>query len=189
MIDGTEKKGLVVEQHEDRVILNTEQGEIPVMREQIKDIFYDDQEQTFLQIGESHEAAQRWGEALAFYEKALQVNPDFEDAKKAAIRVRNQFWSKAIAGPSNEVEQKQALYDAWGKGKSARERKDSTRMAEARSLREGPGLVLEQKGVLRNHQKIVVPEVGEGEMSNLRSFLWLARFSNWFFLVSLPLLL
>src|SRR5262249_16778821 len=28
------------------------------------------------------------------------------------------------------------------------------------------GLVLEQKGVLRNHQKVIIPEIGEGEITS-----------------------
>ena len=146
MKDGSEMKGLVVEQHEDRVILSTEKGEVPVLREKIAKIFYDDPEQAFMQIGESYEASSQWGEALAYYEKAMQTNPNFEDAKKAVVRVRNQFWSKASAGPNGEIERQQALYDDWGKPKPAVEKFKDQAQEQARSLREGLGLVLEKKG-------------------------------------------
>ena len=143
-------KGLIVEQHEDRVIVSTEQGETPVMRDKISEIEYDDPAQTFLQIGESHEKAERWGEALAYYEKALQAQPELEDAKRAVVRVRNRFWSKSASGPSSEIEKRQELYDHWGEVKKAPARteeniQDRSR-DEARSLEEGLGLVLEQKG-------------------------------------------
>lgn len=146
MKDGSEMKGLVVEQHDDRVILSTENGEVPVLREKIDKILFDDPEQSFMQMGESYEASSQWGEALAYYEKALQVNPNFEEAQKAVVRVRNQFWSKASAGPNDEIEKQQALYDAWDKQRSPEDKfKDQSKLNE-KSLRDSLGLALKQKG-------------------------------------------
>ena len=145
MKDGSEVKGLVVEQHEDRVILNTEKGEVPVLREKIQNILFDDPEQSFMQMGEKYEQSEQWGEALGYYEKALQLNPNFEDAKKASVRVRNHFWSKAAAGPSNEIEKRQAMYDAWDKNVSAEENFKHQSLSSIRMLREGLGVSLGKK--------------------------------------------
>ena len=147
MKDGSQMKGLVVEQHEDRVVLSTEQGEVPVLREKIGNIAFDDPEWTFMELGESNETAGRFGEALAYYEKALAANANLEDAKKAVTRVRNRFWSAVVIGPREEIEKRQALYDAWGKAKPGHpyDVQDHVRQAIS-GLREGLGLVLSQKG-------------------------------------------
>ncbi len=79
-----EIKGLVVERYADRIILSTEKGEIPILLSGIKKIDYDDAEQNFMQVGRAYEAENKYGEALAYYEKALEANPNFEEAKKAA---------------------------------------------------------------------------------------------------------
>ena len=144
--NGQELKGLVVEKHEDRVILSTEKGEMPVLKDTIQAIRYDDPEQNFMQLGEANEAVERWAEALAYYEKALEANPDFGEAKKAQVRVRNRFWSKAAAGPKNEIERRQLLYDSWGTGGTPGTFSKSQAGREQVSLRDGLGVELERKG-------------------------------------------
>ena len=39
--NGQELKGLIVEKHEDRIVLNTEKGETPVLKSSIQNILYD----------------------------------------------------------------------------------------------------------------------------------------------------
>lgn len=144
--DGRELKGLIVEKHEDRIILNTEKGETPVLKNTIQNISYDDPERNFLQIGEAHEAAGHWGEALAYYERALEANPDFEDAKKATVRVRNRVWSRSIAGPKSEIERRQALYDLWGQGGPSESFSKKETHGPKTLLHEGLGVELESGG-------------------------------------------
>ena len=144
--DGQELKGLIVEKHEDRIILNTEKGETPVLRNTIQNIRYDDTERNFLQLGEAHEAAQRWGEALDYYGKALEANPDFDEARQAQARVRNRYWSKAAAGPKSEIERRQLLYDTWGQGGPSASFSKKQARSGGLSLKDGPGVAFERKG-------------------------------------------
>src|SRR3989338_3099525 len=51
MKNGKELKGLVVEQHADRVIFSTENGEVPIFLKGVKDIRYDEPAQNFMKIG------------------------------------------------------------------------------------------------------------------------------------------
>ncbi len=143
--NGKDLKGLVVEEHEDRVILSTASGEIPILRRGIKKIDYDDPAQNFLRIGHDYEAKQRWGEALAYYEKALEINPELEDAKKAAVRVRNLFWAKSAAGPVQMIERRQELYENWDKQHFPQ---DGSRTPNdpGHLLKDGPGVKLAKKG-------------------------------------------
>ena len=104
-------KGLVVEEHEDRIILSTIVGEIPVLRRGIKKIDYSDPAQNFMSVGKEYEKKQRWGEAIGYYEKAAEINPNLDEAKMAVARVRNRFWAKAAAGPEAEIEKRQSLHD------------------------------------------------------------------------------
>ena len=99
-----------------------------------------------MQIGEAYETAQRWGEALAYYEKSLEANPNFEEARKAQVRVRNHFWSKAASGPKQEIERRQLLYDSWGAGGSAQSFSKKQTRREGVSLRDGLGVERESQG-------------------------------------------
>ncbi len=113
--NGKDLKGLVVEEHEDRIFLSTVNGEIPVLRRGILEIEYDDPALNFTQIGRAYEEKQRWPEAMSYYERALELDPNQEEAKKASARVRNLFWAKSAVGPVKEIERRQALYETWGK--------------------------------------------------------------------------
>jgi tetratricopeptide (TPR) repeat protein len=144
--NGKELKGLVVEEHEDRILLSTENGEIPVLRRGIRQIDFDNPAQNFAQVGRSFEEKQRWGEAMAYYEKALEVNPDLEEAKNAVARVRNRFWAKTALGPVDEIEKRQALYETWGKGNFSETRKGPEASAPTELLHKDLGLRLLKKG-------------------------------------------
>lgn len=143
--NGKQLKGLVVEEHEDRILLSTASGEIQVLRRGIRKIDFSDPAQNFLKTGREYEAKERWGEALGYYEKALELNPELEDAKKAVIRVRNLFWAKSAAGPAAEIERRQELYETWDKQRFP---KDAARTSNDRAhlLRDGLGVRLEKKG-------------------------------------------
>ncbi len=145
--NGKELKGLVVEKHADRIIFNTEKGEIPILLRGIKDIQYDAAEQNFFKAGKSYEAENKLGQALAYYEKALEVNPNFEEAKTASLAVRNRFWASSSEGPRSVIESQQAVYDAWEKGGASAEEAIKKKEKEQRDLlKERLGLTLEKAG-------------------------------------------
>jgi C-terminal processing protease CtpA/Prc len=144
--NGKEIKGLVVEEHADRIILSTEGGEIPVLRKGIKDIAYDEPAQNFMQIGKTYEKENKLREALAYYEKALELKPGFEEAETAAQGLKNRFWASSTEGPRSEVEKQQVLYDAWGSGRSFEELMEKGRAEESSALKERLGIGLEKKG-------------------------------------------
>ena len=143
--NGKEVKGLVVEKHSDRVILSTAEGEIPILLKGIEKIEYDDPEQSFVDMAVAYEKAGKFGEALAYYEKALEINPELQEAKKAVAGVRNRFLAITTEGPRDEVEKQQMLHDAWKEGRSVDELIKNQRVQWTRTLREGLGVTLAKK--------------------------------------------
>ncbi|MBI3252330.1 MAG: PDZ domain-containing protein [Candidatus Omnitrophica bacterium] len=141
-----ELKGVVVEKHADRVILSTEKGEVPILLTGIKNIRYDDPAQNFFEAGKEFEARKKMGEALAYYEKALELNPHLEEAKDAAAGARNRFWAMATEGPVSEIEKQQALYDSWGQGRPIEDAIKSEALEETKALQKNLGVTLEKKG-------------------------------------------
>lgn len=148
MKNGKELKGLVVEKHVDRVILSTEEGEKPVLLAEIQEILYDDPEQNFLNVGKEFEDNGKFEEALSYYEKAIELNPDFEEAKAAAVGVRSRLWAKVTEGPKSEMEKQQVLYDSWTEGRvlNAIEERQEAFKKQTDAIRQGQGLFLEKKG-------------------------------------------
>lgn len=148
MKNGKELKGLVVEKHFDRVLLSTESGEVHVLLAEIGQIQYAEPEQNFLEAGKSFETSGKLEEALAYYEKAAELNPEFEEAKAAAIGVRSRLWAKVTEGPRGEMERQQILYDRWGQGAapSSNEGREAAFKKRRQALKEGLGLSLQKEG-------------------------------------------
>lgn len=138
-----ELKGLIVEQHEDRVILSTEKGEVPVFRAGITNIKFDDPSQNFYQVGSAYEKEGKYGEALAYYEKSLELNPSAKETQMAASRVRNHFWQASTEGPKGEIEKRQLLSDAYGTGKLP---KKGTAVNSDKELKDRLGIRLKRRG-------------------------------------------
>ena len=146
MKNGKEVKGLVVEEHADRVILSTERGEIPLLLSKIVKIKYDDPEHNFMQVAKDYEKNKKWAEALAYYEKALEVNPNLEEARVRAAAMRNRFWASSAEGPIDEIEKQQAVQDAWEGSKPIEHSPAALAAEQIKVLKEGLGLTLEKKG-------------------------------------------
>ena len=106
-----ELKGLVVERHADRILLSTVKGEIPILLAGIKKIQYDDPALSYLSVGRQYEEKNKLGEALAYYEKAAEMNPGIEEVQKRIQSVKNRFWTQSSAKPMNEISERQAVYD------------------------------------------------------------------------------
>jgi len=115
---GEKVKGLVVEEHEDRIILSTADGEIPILRNQFTDIQFDERAYSLLSVGRALERQGKYGEALSYYDRALSLNPNLKEAKRAAIGVRNRFFAQIDAMSLNEVDKQQDLENAWRRGTS-----------------------------------------------------------------------
>jgi hypothetical protein len=110
---GDQLKGLIVEEHEDRVILSTAEGELQVLRKNIAKIDYDDPSYSLMSLGRQLEREKKFGEALSYFEKAAQLNPGLAEAKQAAIGVRSKMWAGFTQGPTGEIEKQQIIQDSW----------------------------------------------------------------------------
>jgi hypothetical protein len=75
--DGTIIKGLVVEEHHDRVVFSTYEGEITVLKEIIDEIFFDELEQNYYYIANRFLAERDFERAEKFYIKAREANPSY----------------------------------------------------------------------------------------------------------------
>lgn len=146
MKNNKEVRGLIVEQHEDRYILSTENGEIPILRKSVKEVQFDSPEQNFMNIATSLEKAGKLDQALAYYNKAIEANPNSTDARNAALGVRNRLTAVSSEGPRNEVEKQQLLLESWTQGKNFEDVAKEKKTQDAKSLREGLGVTLEKKG-------------------------------------------
>jgi len=82
-------KGLIVEEHHDRVVFSTADGEVPVFRGDIDEIFYDKLEQNYYYIANKLLNEGDFENAEKFYKKAINANPKYKGARKGLSRLND----------------------------------------------------------------------------------------------------
>ncbi|MFA4991536.1 MAG: hypothetical protein WC569_03050 [Candidatus Omnitrophota bacterium] len=119
MKDKSRMKGLVVEEYVDRVMLSTVDGERMVFRADIDRIEYDTPEQNFMQMGRSYEAKGWYDKAAFYYKKAMEINPDYKEAREAYLASHARLWRDEERRVNKEMEL-QIAASQW-RNKSARQ--------------------------------------------------------------------
>lgn len=82
-------KGVVVEEHCDRIVLSTYKGEIKVLRASIDQIFFDNEEQNYVYLADKALADGDFDIASGLYQKASQINPGYLKAEEALLRLND----------------------------------------------------------------------------------------------------
>ncbi len=75
-------KGVIVEDYKDRIVIRTVEGEKQIMKKDIRRIMFDMEEQNLTSLGDFHQDMGRYIEAYYYYERALEVNPDYKKARE-----------------------------------------------------------------------------------------------------------
>lgn len=89
MNDGSTIKGLVVEDHCDRIVFSTYEGEKAILKNDIDEIFFDDLEQNYYYIANKFVCELDFERAEKFYDKALDVNGGFKPAIDGISRMKD----------------------------------------------------------------------------------------------------
>ena len=140
---GKEIKGLVVDEYTDRIALSTVDGEKDILRSDIERIEYDAPELNFMQLGRSYDAKGWYDKAAFYYKKAMEVNPNYKEAREAYIASHAKMWRQEEKLTKKAVERQTMAMD-WWKGrykKPVSESKDKSSL-----LKETIGLSLVEKG-------------------------------------------
>ncbi len=86
---GETLKGLVVEEHRDRVVVSTEGGERTILRGEVDEIFYSEPERNYLYLGRQAMEQGEFSLARGFLRKALQIHPRLSEAEDALHRLED----------------------------------------------------------------------------------------------------
>ena len=84
LTDGEEVKGLVVDEHADRIVVSTFEGEKALNRTRIEHIRYEDEETHLLKLAGSALDTKNYEQAIYYYKKVLKLDPDSTIAKDGA---------------------------------------------------------------------------------------------------------
>jgi hypothetical protein len=138
-------KGLVVEEHADRIVLSAEQGEQTVFRSQIEEVFYAEPERNYLYLGGQALESGDFGAARGFFQKALQINSVFSEAadaiERAADLEKKQDWVSQGLDLLQALEKQWGITLAQGKELAVVQEVRPGSLAERSGLAAGDGLV------------------------------------------------
>ncbi|MBI3322437.1 MAG: hypothetical protein HYZ94_02010 [Candidatus Omnitrophica bacterium] len=96
---GGSLRGLVVEEHADRVVMSTEGGEKTVLRDEIDEVFFSEPERNELYLGERALQAGDLAGAREFFLRAIRLNPRLAEGKDALGRVQDMERKAGQAAP------------------------------------------------------------------------------------------
>jgi len=85
MKDDREVKGIVIEEYKDRVVFSTFEGELNIMKSDIKELYFDDEEANLIKLGEQARDNHKYMKAVGYYGMALKLNPKSKQAKDGLI--------------------------------------------------------------------------------------------------------
>lgn len=107
--DRSQLKGVVVEEHADRYVVSTVDGEVAVLKTQVAGVRYDDPEQSHYQLGRQFQRAGRWQDALKAYQRAVAIRQDFQPARDAVFQIQRLLWQRQDAQLRAELQQKRLV--------------------------------------------------------------------------------
>lgn len=109
MKDKTKVKGLIVEEYVDRVIFSTADGEREIFKKEIDSIEYDAPEQNLFQIGREYEKKLQYEKATFYYKRALEINPEYKEARDAFLSSQAVMWREEEARSKKELEHRRMV--------------------------------------------------------------------------------
>jgi len=112
--DGKEVKGIMVEDYKDRIKLSTPDGEIILMKKDIRELYMDTEEDNLIKLAEQASERSDYSKAYGLYEKALKINSDSKRARDGVVFLQGMLFRKDQAIKEDAVRRQEELEQAQG---------------------------------------------------------------------------
>lgn len=110
--NGKETKGVVVEEYIDRIRLSTVDGEIVILKSEIKDILYDLPVGNLIKLGDFHKQKGNLIRAYTYYRKAYQTDPTYKPAVTRYTQISSMLHKQPYEQLEKGIEKQKVLLDA-----------------------------------------------------------------------------
>jgi len=101
--DGKELRGIVVEDYNDRLVFSTVDGEIIVLKSNVNELYYDNDEDNLIKLAEQSFEKGDTIRAFAYYERAFRFNPNSKRAKDGIVFLQGLLFRKEQAQKEETV--------------------------------------------------------------------------------------
>lgn len=92
--DGKELKGIVVEDYRDRLTFSTADGEISLMKSDIRELYFDSDQDNLLALAKQSVDRKSYERAFAYYNKVLKMDPNSKEAKDGIAFLQGYMYRK-----------------------------------------------------------------------------------------------
>ncbi|MFH0764462.1 MAG: PDZ domain-containing protein [Candidatus Omnitrophota bacterium] len=106
---GSEIKGIVVEDYRDRLVLSTADGEITLMKSDIREVYFDSEEDNLIKLAEQARERKDYPKAFVYYDKALKLNPKSKAAMDGVVFLQGYLFRKEEAEKEEDVKKREAI--------------------------------------------------------------------------------
>lgn len=141
--DGKELKGIVVEDYKDRLILSTADGEITVMKADIRELYYDSEEDNLIKLAEQARERRDYTKSYAYYNMAFKLNPNSKAAKDGLVFLQGYLFRQEQVRKEDDIKLREDFERSGSPIKAAKAEEDAVKeMAE--TLKKTIGVTLGQ---------------------------------------------
>ncbi|MBU0880791.1 MAG: PDZ domain-containing protein [Candidatus Omnitrophica bacterium] len=121
--DRKEIKGIVVEDYKDRVLFSTVDGEIMMMKSDMRELLFDSEEDNLVKLAEQASERRDYSRAMSYYEMALKINPDSTTVRQGMAYLRGNVFRKEESLKTAEIKRQQDM-ERYGSQRPAIRRSD-----------------------------------------------------------------
>ncbi len=139
--DSSELKGIVVEDYKDRVVFSTANGEKIIMKSDIKELYYDEEESNLIKLAEQARERRDYVKAFAYYDMAFKVNPKSKAAKDGLVFLEGYLFRQEQVRKEEEIAKREEM-ERQGPFVDPNKVKEQEAAEKAARLKETMGMVL-----------------------------------------------
>jgi hypothetical protein len=154
--DNKEIKGIIVEEYKDRVLMSTVDGERSLMKSDIKELYFDTEEQNLIKLAEQARDRGDFIKAFVYYDKAFKISPDSKAAKDGIVFLQGYLFKKDIAKKESDI-QRRNDFEERGAGPIVMKTDEERFKENTEKLRKNYGISLKMKD-----SDVQVSDVGVG---------------------------
>lgn len=104
LINGQEVRGVIIDEVDEKVVINTSDGKKDIARRNIESVDYSEPEQYYFNLGNKLRRESKIEEASVAYQRALAIRPDFGRAKQALFSLRVYRWNEQEETLKKQIE-------------------------------------------------------------------------------------
>lgn len=145
--DNRELKGIVVEDYKDRIVFSTVDGEVTVMKSDIRALSFDSEEDNLLGLGRQAQDRRDYLRALAYYDKALKLNPGSTQARELVAFLQGYHYEREEIKKRDDIKRREE-FERYGAVAGRTKSGDEELKESAGKLRRMIGMSLAADGGL-----------------------------------------